>query len=218
MSGTGTSDRLVSALVEAGLLDPRRAEEARSVVGRELAPAPTPVPAPAPDRGARPQLAEVAAYAGAALVAAAIFLLGMQYWADLTRLQRSLLLVGVAAVLVVAAVVVLRLAGRGVPAGRQGPGLRARYLAGTLLTGAAVAGFAVGSWVLPMVTDSLLLLLGAQLLLELRDAGWAHAATAVVALVLFALYTPSDTPSDTGSGTPSGPGSGTATATGWGAA
>lgn len=275
MSESGVPGRVVTALVGAGLVDPSRVGPAESVVEQTLA---TIQEEDAPvQRRVGPRLTEVGAYAGAALVVAAVILLGAQYWGDLSALQRSLLLAAVSVVLLAGAVTLVRLAGHG---WRAGPalGLRVRLLAGTLVVAAAVAaGVALGSWVfdtripswsydghnLAMTTGvglalallvggyvlvpsvlvhlalgaatvilltsvwlgdsgggflrgaitlavatgwlaltlrgwaertvgsavgALLLLLGAQLLLERDNPAWAHAATFGVALVLFGLY------------------------------
>lgn len=277
MSESGIPGRVVTALVGAGLVDPERVEAAESVVEQTLATLPQQEQAPV-HRRVGPRLTEVSAYAGAALVVAAVILLGAQYWGDLTAVQRSGLLAGVAVVLLAGAVALVRVAAG---AWRAGPrlGLRVRLLAGTLVTAAAVAaGVALGSWVydtqvapgsfdehnvsmtagvglalavlaagyvlVPSVlvhlglgaatvmlltsvwlgegdsrvflrsgltlavaagwllltrrgwaeptvgsaVGALLLLLGAQVLLEHDNPGWAHATTLGVALVLFGLY------------------------------
>lgn len=148
MNEQGTSLRIVTGLVEAGLLDAHRADEAVSVVDRQLAQPAAAGGASQESRRTGPRLAEVIAYAGAALVVVAVILLGMEYWGDLTALQRSLILAGIAAVLLAGALVIIRAAG-GSWLVRDRLGVRPRVLAGTLVTAAAVAaGVAVGSWIL----------------------------------------------------------------------
>ncbi|GGK59442.1 hypothetical protein [Ornithinimicrobium pekingense] len=277
MSESGIPGRVVTALVGAGLVDPQRVDAAESVVEQTLATLPQQEQAAARPR-VGPRLTEVGAYAGAALVVAAVILLGAQYWGDLSPLQRTLLLAAVAAVLLAGAVTLVRVAGGSWRAPTR-VGLRVRLLAGTLVAAAAVsAGVALGSWVydatvppasfdehnlsmtagvglalvvlvggyllVPSVllhlalgaatvmlltsvwlgegdgrelvrggitlavaggwllltrrgwaertagsgVGALLLLLGAQLLLEHDNPGWAHGATLAVALGLFGLY------------------------------
>lgn len=145
-----SSGKVVAALVEAGLVEAPRAAEARAVVERELAP-----PAAlgsegseAADRRTGPRLTEVVAYAGAALVVVAIVLLGAQYWGEVSPAQRSLILAGIALVLLTGALVVARVSG-GTWRTRDRWDARPRFLAGTLVTTASVAaGLAAGSWIL----------------------------------------------------------------------
>lgn len=147
MNEQGTSRRIVTGLVDAGLVDAQRAEDAVSVVERQLAP-PGAVGAPGERRRTGPRLTEVIAYAGAALVVVAVILLAAQYWGDLTALQRSLILGGIAAVLLAGALVIVRAAG-GAWLLRERLGPRPRFLAGTLVVAASIAaGVALGSWVL----------------------------------------------------------------------
>lgn len=147
MSESGSAGRVVTALVGAGLLDPERVEQATSVVEQSLATTPDAHRGLARSGPAlRPRLAELAGYAGAALVVAAVFLLGVQYWADIEPLPRSLILVGITAVLLAAAAVTVRV-GTGGWTVRTGGALRARYFASTLTVAAAVAlAFAIGSY------------------------------------------------------------------------
>lgn len=158
---------VVSALVRSGLVDPERADEARSVVGTALTgdrPAEVPL---------RRRLAEVAGYVGGALVVAAAVIFLTEEWANLSTAGRVGTLTGIAVVLYAAAVAV-RLLGRrheGQPqeAG-PGEGIR-RRLASALASGGAVAvAFAVGLLVqevsapastAPMAAGGLALLLAA---------------------------------------------------------
>lgn len=151
MNEQGTSHRIVTRLVDAGLVEAHRAEEALAVVDRQLAqPSPGDSPGGAPEESRRtgPRLTEVIAYAGAALVVVAVILLAAQYWGDLAPLQRSLILGGIATVLLAGALVIVRVAG-GAWLLRDRLGARPRFLAGTLVIAAAVAaGVALGSWIL----------------------------------------------------------------------
>ncbi|HEY4614947.1 MAG TPA: hypothetical protein VIG75_05770 [Citricoccus sp.] len=145
-----SSGKVVAALVEAGLVEGPRAAEARAVVERELAPPGVHGGEGSAVAGRRtgPRLTEVVAYAGAALVVVAIVLLGAQYWGEVSPAQRSLILAGIALVLLAGALVVVRVAG-GAWAGRDRLDARPRFLAGTLVTAASVAaGLALGSWIL----------------------------------------------------------------------
>ncbi|QCU77125.1 hypothetical protein E7744_01970 [Citricoccus sp. SGAir0253] len=303
MDEQGTAGRIVADLVAAGLVDPGRSDDALAVVRHRLPaplppgdpadrrtaapghvpaapPGPGPEPARSPARRGAPRVTEMIAYAGAALVVVAIILLGAEYWGDLTAAQRSLILAGIALVLLAGALTLVRVAG-GSWTRREDLGLRIRLLAGTLITASAIAaGVSLGSWLLhvlfpppdydvqnvsmtagvglglvillagyalapsPLVhlalgwgtvmlltglwlgpdreiealravlvlavgaawlalalrgrwwdepglgagVGSLLLLFGGQLLLALRDPGWAHAVTFGVAVALFTLY------------------------------
>ena len=142
-----TADHVVDALIAARLVDPGVRQDSIGVVAGVLGPLPGPGPAgPRSTSGARslPQLVEVVAYLGGALVLAAGGLFLAQQWDDLGFGARVALLAVVAGVLAGAGVVAAR-----TPAG--GPSLRdesedsRRRLAGTLLTGAAlVLAFLVG--------------------------------------------------------------------------
>jgi hypothetical protein len=155
MNEQGTSRRIVTGLVDAGLVEPQRAQDAVAVVDRELAqraagevPGEVTGAAPGESRRTGPRLTEVIAYAGAALVVVAVILLGAEYWGDLTALQRTLILGGIAAVLLAGALLIVRAAG-GSWLLRDRLGARPRFLAGTLVVAAAVAaGVALGSWIL----------------------------------------------------------------------
>jgi hypothetical protein len=153
MYQSGTSGRIVAALVSEGMLDTDRAEAALAVVERSLVTTPPtaattaaaqpPTPPPA---GARPRLSEVAGYAGAALVVASIVLLGAQYWGEIEPLPRTIIILAIATVLLVGALVTTRIAAGSWIRGRDlGP--RPRYFVSTLVVAAAVGvGLAVGSY------------------------------------------------------------------------
>ncbi|MCW2761303.1 MAG: hypothetical protein JWR85_1504 [Marmoricola sp.] len=141
-----TADRVVDALIAARLLDPAARQHSIGVAAGVLG-APVPVPGsptdPAERRGL-PQVVEVVAYLGGALVLAAGALFLGEQWDDLGFAGRVTLLAVVALVLVVSGGVASR-----VPDG--GPSLRdqlhdsRRRLAGALLTGAALTvAFLVG--------------------------------------------------------------------------
>jgi hypothetical protein len=127
---------LVEALAAEGLLVPGTEERARAVLDRRLR-SPNQPPVPTGAVGL-PRLVEVVAYLGGALVLAAGFLFVAQSWDDLGD-------VGQVAFLAIVALV-LGIAGAVTTGGRTAPrGDLRRRLAGTLLTGAALAsGLAVG--------------------------------------------------------------------------
>ncbi len=138
-----TADHVVDALIAARLVDPDHRQDSIGVVGGVLT-APSSVTTTDVPGRSLPQLVEVVAYVGGALVIAAGGLFVGQAWDDLGFASRVTMLAVVALVLAVAGVVASR-----VPSG--GASLRdelndsRRRLAGTLLTGAALAaGFVVG--------------------------------------------------------------------------
>lgn len=154
------NDRLAravaDALVDAGLLDPDRREEATPVIGPVLAPtvarAVASVAAPAPTEAGvaaaplRRRMAEVAGYVGGALVVGAAVLFFGNSWPDLALAARVGVLAGIAALLLVVGGGVVALAG-GPAALRAAEEAIRRRLASVLLTGAAAAAaFAVGVW------------------------------------------------------------------------
>jgi hypothetical protein len=129
------SEDVVLALEERGLLDPARHDEAADVLD-DLA-------AGRPPRATtlRRVLAEVAGYVGAAFVLAAVAVFVAPRWLDLSLGTRVGLLVGTAAVLVVAGLA-LGLTGGGLRSLRAAGGALRRRLVSVALTGAAVAGAA----------------------------------------------------------------------------
>jgi hypothetical protein len=133
---------LVSALVDAQLVDPARRDEAATVVDRVLGGQSTRTPA------LKRRLAELAGYVGGAFVvsAAAIFLTAQ--WDDLSTGQQVGLLAGIAVLLAGTALALGIAADGGLAAARQGLEPVRRRLTGVLLTGAAAsAAGAVGLWV-----------------------------------------------------------------------
>ncbi|WP_374929221.1 hypothetical protein [Kytococcus sedentarius] len=136
--------RVVQALVDSGLLPPESTADATRVVDETLqergrgpaAPRPDAAGPDTPRSGAR--MAELAAYAVAALVVAAIGLLGAQFWGDLTAWQRAALLGTIGAVLLAGAAVAARVA-TGSWAGARDASLRTRLLVGTLVTAGTIA-------------------------------------------------------------------------------
>ncbi len=131
--------RIVTALREAELIAPDRTEEARRVVGSAI----RPETAQGVTRHMR--LAEVAGYVGAALVMAAVTLLLAQRWADLTPAARVAALLGVAVILVVAAVAMATLVGKRSDL-RSGGGTRVHLVAVLSILAAIAAGGAMGVW------------------------------------------------------------------------
>lgn len=141
-------DRVVGALLAEGLIAPADERRARAVVGAGLGGAglggaglggagSATEPTPAASGAGLPKLVEVVAYLGAALVLAAGFLFLMETWRDLGDTGQVIALAVVTGVLATAGLVV-----RG--AGVEQNAIR-RRLAGTLLTGSAVAaGITVG--------------------------------------------------------------------------
>lgn len=135
-----TADRVVDALIAARLVEPGARQDSIGVVAgvlgadRSTGPAETALSS----SGRLPQLVEVVAYLGGALVLAAGGLFLAQQWGELGFGARVTLVAVVVGVLGVAGLVASR-----VPAGA--PSLREEFqdsrrrLAGTLLTGAAVA-------------------------------------------------------------------------------
>lgn len=128
---------LVSALVDAGLVESDRRTDAEHVVDGVLAGQATPA---APMRR---RLAELAGYVGGAfVVAAAAIFLGVQ-WGSLTSGEQVGLLAAIAAVLAVVGVAVVRTATGGAAVVRAGADPVRRRLGGALLT--AAAGSAAGA-------------------------------------------------------------------------
>lgn len=146
-----TADRVVDALIASQLLDPGARQDSIAVVGGVLGAPRSSTAAEAGSRGL-PQLVEVVAYLGGALVLAAGGLFVFQQWDDLGFAAQVSLLAVVAGVLAAAGGVASR-----VPA--DGPSLRAelhdsrRRLSGTLLTGAALAVAVLVGLVVDEMTD-----------------------------------------------------------------
>lgn len=136
--------RVVDALITERLLDPSAREQSLGVVTAvlQLPQAPASGPAAAPRR--LPQLVEVVAYLGGALVLAAGVLFLAQEWDGLGYPTQVTMLAVVTAVLGVAGAAATRTAG-GVVSLRETANDSRRRLSGTLLTGAALAAaFLVG--------------------------------------------------------------------------
>lgn len=189
MTQPRSADRIVDALVTEQLIAPAAAARARGVVARILdAPA---AAGPAPSSGMA-KVVEVVAYLGGALVLAAGTLFVAQSWSDLGRGGQVLALVVVTAVLAVAGLVVST-ADDGVAQLRDHAARR--RLAGTLLTGAALAAagatavaienpsdrdFTGVDW--PTVLGSLVLLVAAAVAYR-----WAPTALGLLAMLGAAL-------------------------------
>ncbi|WP_126688300.1 hypothetical protein [Nocardioides ferulae] len=126
---------LVAALVDSGLLAPNQRQLAADVIDRELGGSRSSLPAAG---GLRRTLAEVAGFAGAGLLIAAVFVFVAQQWPELSVATRAALLAATS----------LLLCGAGLGVGITGGGIRRlrtdastlrRHLAGLLLTGSAGA-------------------------------------------------------------------------------
>jgi hypothetical protein len=142
------ADHVVDALIAERLVEPAARRDSIAVVAGVLGSGEhSPGAADASSRRSLPQLVEVVAYLGGALVLSAGGLFLVQQWGDLGFGARTALLAVVTAVLTLAGVVSSR-----VPAGQ--PSLREdnqavrRRLAGALLTGAALAGSCLVGYVL----------------------------------------------------------------------
>jgi hypothetical protein len=133
---------LVSALVDAQLIDQGRRDEAMSVVERVLGAQST---ARAP---LKKRFAELAGYVGAALVVSAAAIFVFSQWEDLSQPQQVGLLGGIAALLTGAGLALGLLSTGGIAGVRRGHEHVRRRLMGVLLTGAAgSAAGAVALWV-----------------------------------------------------------------------
>jgi hypothetical protein len=134
------ADQVVDALIEAGLLTGAQRDRSVELVGRTLG---GPDTASAPARRGIPQLVEVVAYLGGALVLAAGSLFLVEQWGSLGFAARTALIAVVTVVLAAAGVAVVR-SGGAVDAQDHAHDVR-RRLGGTLLVAAAVAaGLLVG--------------------------------------------------------------------------
>ncbi len=139
------ADHVVDALIAERLVDPAARQDSIGVVAGVLGSgARSPGGTGEPTRRSLPQLVEVVAYLGGALVLAAGGLFLVQQWDGLGFGARIALLAVVTAVLAVAGVVSARVPA-GQPAVREDSQDVRRRLAGALLTGAALAAsFLVG--------------------------------------------------------------------------
>lgn len=189
MTSPGTVDRIVDALVSEQLIVPGSADRAHGVVARVLD---APAAARSTVSSGMAKVVEVVAYLGAALVLAAGALFVSQSWADLGESGQVIALLVVTAVLGVAGLAVSTAEG-GVAQLRT-HAVR-RRLAGTLLTGAALAlacataiivdnpsdrDFSGVDW--PTVAGSLVLLVAAAFAYR-----WAPTALGLVAMLGAAL-------------------------------
>lgn len=130
------TNRIVDALVSAGLIDGARREQAVGVVTAAAA-------VPVQTSRVRSKLGEIAGYAGAALVVAAGVVFIMQEWSNLSDNQRVAWIGAMAGVLALAGIVT-SFVGTGFRGLREESGAIRRRLAGTLYTGTAIsAGIAV---------------------------------------------------------------------------
>lgn len=139
--GSGVTERVVEALVQAGLVQPDQAGQARVVVAGVL-----PMGPGRSERSRRSRLPEVAGYVGAALVLAAVALLLAQQWRFLSTGQRILWLSAIALIFAVATTVITSVVGP--RAALLTPAGLARHHLGavlTVFTAVAVAA-TVGVW------------------------------------------------------------------------
>ncbi|QNN54370.1 hypothetical protein [Nocardioides mesophilus] len=174
MSTQSTTRAVVTALIEAGLLDPSRAGEADPVVAGALEHG-TEVAVPL-----RRRMAEIAGYVGGAfVVGAAVLFLGTT-WTDLSLGQQVGLLLVTALVLVAAGFVVVGTAG-GARALRQPEEAVRNRLTSVLLTAAAgCLSFAVGLWLLDVMSnEELAVMLAALAGLAAALLGYLVAPTTV---------------------------------------
>jgi hypothetical protein len=153
--GPGTDPRLDAAL-ERLVVDGTLAPEQAVAVGSALAPllpatapgAPPPTGVTGPRHPApalRTRLAEIAGYVGAALVVGAAFFFVSEQWDELSTGGRIGILVGIAAILAVAAIAVVLTAPGRLASVRSGDEPVRRRLVSTLATGAAASvAFAAG--------------------------------------------------------------------------
>jgi hypothetical protein len=133
---------LVSALVDAQLIDPGRRDEAMSVVERVLG------TQSAATVSMKKRFAELAGYVGAAFVVSAAAVFVFSQWDGLTQPQQVGLLGGIAVLLTVAGLALGVVTDGGIAGVRQGAEPVRRRLMGVLLTGAAASSAAaVGLWV-----------------------------------------------------------------------
>jgi hypothetical protein len=132
---------LVSALVDACLLDPGRRDEAMSVVERVLGSQSTAT------ASLRKRLAELAGYVGAAFVVSAAAIFVFSQWDDLSRSQQVVLLGAIAVLLAAAGLAIGLVTPGGIAEVRRGEEPVRRRLSGVLLTGASgSSASAVGLW------------------------------------------------------------------------
>ena len=130
---------LVSALVDEGLIVPNRRNEAIDVVDRVLGAQSTETPP------LKRRFAELAGYVGGAFVVSAAGIFFAAQWDNLSTGQQVGVLVGIAALLTVAALAIGAATGPGLAAVHRGEEPVRRRLTGALLTGgAASAAGAVG--------------------------------------------------------------------------
>src|SRR4051794_30897551 len=133
---------LVSALVDAQLIDPGRRDEAMSVVERVLG------AQSIATASLKKRFAELAGYVGAAFVVSAAVIFVFSRWKDLSQPQQVGLLGGIAVLLTGAGLALGQLTTGGIAGVRRGAEPVRRRLMGVLLTGAAgSAAAAVGLWV-----------------------------------------------------------------------
>jgi hypothetical protein len=132
---------LVSALVDAHLVDPSRRVEAISVVERVLG-SQSVATGPLRDR-----FAELAGYVGAAFVVSAASIFVFSQWDDLSQPQQVVLLGGIAVLLTAVGLALGHVTPGGIAGVRRGEEPVRRRLVGVLFTGAAgSAASAVGLW------------------------------------------------------------------------
>jgi len=133
---------LVSALVDAQLIDPDRRDAAMSVVERVLGAQSTAT------ASVKKRFAELAGYVGAAFVVSAAAIFVFAQWDELSQPQQVGLLGGIAVLLAGAGLALGAVSTGGIVGVRRGAEPVRRRLMGVLVTGAAgSAAGAVGLWV-----------------------------------------------------------------------
>ncbi len=168
------NERVVDALIDAHLVDPSARERSLAVVGGVLESS-APPDADGQRTRSLPQLVEVVAYLGGALVLAAGALFLFEQWGDLDFGARVLLLAVVTIVLLVAGAMAAKVSPEG-PELREHSNDVRRRLAGSMLTfGALGAAFLVGHVVDHAMT------------IEFPEVYWPAVAGAVVGVVVGAI-------------------------------
>jgi hypothetical protein len=169
---TAPAERVVDALIGARLVDPTVRAQSVSVVTDALE---SPAPADGPLRRGLPQLVEVVAYLGGALVLAAGALFLVEQWDELGFAARVAWLAVSTLVLLVAGLVAAKVPARG-PALRETTDDVRRRLAGSLLT---FAGLAAASLVGQLLDHAMQP--------DLQDVYWPGVVGALAGVVVGAI-------------------------------
>lgn len=179
MSTDLSTHTVVAALVDAGLVEPARRDEADVVVRSALGRA-APMGGPVTSTPMRRRMAEIAGYVGGAFVVGAAVLFFSQAWTDLGLALQVGLLLGSAAVLALAGVGFVRAAG-GRAALLTGQEAVRRRLTSVLLTAAAACtAFGVGLLLDDRMTnEELVMMLAALTAAAIALGGYLVAPTTV---------------------------------------